>query len=227
VLGELKVADALNRTVFGGHFNDRDLCEMVTANPGDALAVAWGPQVGRLVAGHAADVVVCARNDADPFRNLIEATERDIRLVVVRGTPFYGTRGLMSAAGAGPANSITVAGARRAVVVRRPDHADARLDWPAVKRALQAVRRDPVGAWREAQDALAAWGGPLDDPQAPLALFGDMPEGDLGLLGGSGEIPADLEIPALDTLAHDASFFAAVARSGSPELQALAAYYDA
>ncbi len=227
VLGELKVADALNRTAFGGHFNDRDLCEMVTANPGDALAVAWGPQVGRLVAGHAADVLICARNHADPFRNLIEATERDVRLVVVRGTPFYGTRGLMSAAGAGPANSITVAGARRALVVRQPDHADARLDWPGVKRALQAVRRDPVGAWREAQDALAAWGGPLDDPQAPLALFGDMPEGDLGLLGGSGEIPADLEIPALDTLTHDASFFSAVNRSGSPELQALAAYYDA
>ena len=93
VLGELKVADLLNRTVFGGHFSDRELCEMVTANPGDALAVAWGPQVGRLAAGSAADLVVCQRRRDDPFRNLIEATERDIRLVVVRGTPFYGTRG--------------------------------------------------------------------------------------------------------------------------------------
>jgi hypothetical protein len=94
-----------------------------------------------------------------------------------------------------------------------------------VTRALNKVRSDPVAAWRQAQDALAAWGGALDDPQAPLVLFGDMPEGDLGAIAGSGEIPADLEIPPLDSLTHDAAFLAAVARAGAPELQALADYY--
>ncbi len=51
VLGELKVADAFNRESLGGHFSDQQLCDMVTANPGDALATAWGPQIGRLQHG--------------------------------------------------------------------------------------------------------------------------------------------------------------------------------
>lgn len=224
VLGELKVADAFNRESLGGHFSDERLCDMVTANPGDALATAWGPQIGRLQQASAADLVVIERRDPDPYRNLIEATERHVRLVMVRGRPFYGTPALMTAAGATASSPITVAGLKRRVCVRQPG-ADATLDWSGVRRALEKVRDDPVTAWQDAQEALAAWGGALDDPDAPLALFGDMPEGDLELMGASGEIPLDLEIPRLDSLTHDATFFAAVARSGPAELQHLAAYY--
>lgn len=224
VLGELKVADAFNRESLGGHFSDQELCDMVTANPGDALATAWGPQIGRLQAANAADVVVLERHDPDPYRNLIEATERHVRLVLVRGRPFYGTAALMTAAGAADSDPITVAGLKRRVCVRQPG-ADAQLDWRGVRRALEKVRANPVRAWRDSQDALASWGGALDDPDAPLVVFGDMPEGDVGVMAGSGEIPLDLEIPRLDALTHDDAFFDAVARSGPPELQHLAAYY--
>ena len=55
--------------------------------------------IGRLAAGGAADVLVCDHVDDDPFRNLIAAREKDVRLVLVRGTPFYGTKSLMKAAG--------------------------------------------------------------------------------------------------------------------------------
>ncbi|MFI8933740.1 amidohydrolase family protein [Streptomyces sp. NPDC053474] len=227
VLGELKVADSVNRHELGGRFTDRELCDMVTANPGDALATAWGPQVGRLERGSAADLLVLERHDpaTDPYRNLIDATERHVRLVLVRGRPFYGTRALMAAAGATDTSALTVAGLSRRVAVRDPHRADATLDWPGVKRALEKVREDPVAAWRAAQDALADWGGPLDDPDAPLALFGDMPEGDTGAFAAAGEVPLDLVIPRLDPLAHDAAYFAAVARGGVPELQHLADYY--
>ncbi|MGP3976266.1 amidohydrolase family protein [Streptomyces sp. 8N114] len=227
VLGELKVADAVNRHEFGGRFSDRELCDMVTANPGDALATAWGPQVGRLRRGSAADLLVLERHDPtqDVYRSLIDATERHVRLVLVRGRPFYGTPGLMTAAGATHTDTLTVAGLKRRVAVRQPDRSDAKLDWPGVKRALEKVRTDPVAAWRAAQDALADWGGPLDDPEAPLVLFGDMPEGDTGALAAAGEVPPDLVVPRLDPLTHDATYFAAVARSGVPELQHLARYY--
>lgn len=227
VLGELKVADAVNRHELGGRFSDRDLCDMVTANPGDALATAWGPHVGRLQRGSAADLLVLERHDPtkDPYRNLIDATERHVRLVMVRGRPFYGTTALMTAAGATDTSPITVDGAKRRVAVRQPDRPDAQLDWPGVKRALEKVRDDPVAAWRASQDALAEWGGPLDDPDAPLVLFGDMPDGDLGAFGAAGEVPPDLVIPPLDPLTHDAAYFAAVARSGVPQLQHLADYY--
>jgi cytosine/adenosine deaminase-related metal-dependent hydrolase len=225
VLGELKVADAVNRESLGEHFSDQQLCDMVTANPGDALATAWGPQIGRLQNGNAADLVVLERHDPDPYRNLIAATERHVRLVLVRGRAFYGTPALMTAAGAGDSDPITVAGRKRRVCVRQPG-VDAQLDWRGVREALEAVRDDPVRAWQDALQALARWRGPMDDPEAPLVVFGDMPDGDLDVRAGSGEIPPDLRIPRLDSLAHDATFFAAVARSGPPELQHLAAYYQ-
>jgi 5-methylthioadenosine/S-adenosylhomocysteine deaminase len=225
VLGELKVADLHNRTALGGHFSDEQLCAMVTANPGDALAVAWGPQIGRLAAGGAADVLVCDHLDDDPFRNLIAAREKDVRLVLVRGTPFYGTKSLMKAAGAVGADAITVAGQQRAVVVQRPGATDAKLDWKGVTAALNAVRKDPAKAWQQSLDALAAWGGALDEPEAPLALFGDMPEGDLEAIAGAGEIPVDLKIPALDSLSHDKAFKAALHRAAPDALKPLADYY--
>ncbi|MFH8796158.1 hypothetical protein [Streptomyces sp. NPDC017941] len=227
VLGELKVADAVNRHELGGRFSDRELCDMVTANPGDALATAWGPHVGRLQRGSAADLLVLEHHDPaqDAYRNLIDATERHIRLVLVRGRPFYGTPSLMETAGATDTDTLTVAGSRRRVAVREPGRTDARLDWPGVKRALEQVRADPVAAWRSSQDALADWGGPLDDPEAPLALFGDMPEGDTGAFAAAGEVPLDLVVPRMDPLTHDAAFFAAVARAGVPQLQHLADYY--
>lgn len=225
VLGELKVADSLNRDSYDSRFSDLELCEMVTANPGDALAVAWGPQVGRLQQGGVADLIVCEHHQQDPYRNLIEATERHVRLVMVRGQAFYGMRSLMTAAGVGETDTITVAGQQRALLVKRPDFPDAKLDWPGVKAELDAVRDDPVGSWQQSQDALAAWGGSLDEPDAPLVVFGDMPEGDVGLLAASAEIPSDITIPGLNSLSHDAAFFAAVRSAGPPELQPLADYY--
>ncbi|MET8545271.1 amidohydrolase family protein [Kitasatospora sp. NPDC004799] len=233
VLGELKVADGINHHELGDHFDDRELCDMVTANPGDALATAWGPQVGRLAAGSAADLLVLERHepDEDVYRNLVDATERQVLLVVARGVPRYGTASLMTAAGATDTDPITPAAKlNRRVAVRRTDGsgatgAGATLDWPAVKQALKKVLQNPRAAWLDAQDGLAAWGGPLDDPDAPLVLFGDMPEGEEVALAGTGDVPDGLVIPPLDALTHDRAFFAAVDRTGIPELQRLRTYY--
>jgi cytosine/adenosine deaminase-related metal-dependent hydrolase len=226
ILGELKVADLVNKRLLDRAFSDAELCAMVTANPGDALAIAWGPRIGRLEAASEADLVVLDQHRANVHRNLIEATERHVRLVVIRGKPFYGTKSLMKASGASSANAITVAGEARSVVVRMPGRTDATLTWPQVKRELEKVRKDPIAAWKDAQDALAAWGGPLDDPEAPLVLYGDMPEGDLGALGAAGAPPADLQIPPLDTLEHDDAFFTAVRNAEPPELPRLEGYYQ-
>lgn len=227
VLGELKVADAVNRDRFGGVFSDAELCAMATANAGDALAVAY-PQnrIGRLRDGAEADLLVLERHHDDPHRNLIEATERHVRLVMVRGDPFYGTPGLMTATGAPGGDAVRVAGRSRVLVVRRPGQADATMNWPQVVADLERVRADPAAAWRSSQDALAAWGGSLDDEDAPLAIFGDMPEGELGLLGAAGEIPPGLVIPALDPITHDKRFLAAVAASSAPHIGELARYYS-
>jgi 5-methylthioadenosine/S-adenosylhomocysteine deaminase len=164
VLGELKVADIVNRDRFHGAFTDAELCAMVTANPGDAMAVAYPHNtLGRLRDGAEADLLVLERHHPDPHRNLIEATERHVRLVMVRGAPYYGTPGLMKATGAPPGDPFSIDGRNRVLVVRRPGQADATLNWPEVRAALERVRADPVAAWRSSQEALAAWGGSLDD----------------------------------------------------------------
>ena len=96
---------------------------------------------------------------------------------------------------------------------------------------LESVRANPEKAWKDSVNALASWGGPLDAPDAPLAIFGDMPEGDLGLLGATGEIPPGLTIPPLDPLEHDDAFFdalegtAAQRPASATELNELRRYY--
>ena len=65
------------------------MVKLITANPGDVLSRAWGRVVGRLEPGALGDVTVIAASDgADPFKTVIEATEEDVKLVVVGGRPI-------------------------------------------------------------------------------------------------------------------------------------------
>ena len=93
VLGELKVADLVNKHALKGLFNDRELVEMVTRKP--AVAMDWGNRLGQISEGFLADVVVVDDKNADPYRNLIVAIEENIQMVVVRGEPLYGDGALM------------------------------------------------------------------------------------------------------------------------------------
>ena len=88
VLGELKAADLVNKNALKVPFTDKQLVEMVTRNPADAMQ--WGDKLGQIAVGYLADVIVVDDRHADSYRNLIEATEENIRLVLVRGEPLYG-----------------------------------------------------------------------------------------------------------------------------------------
>jgi 5-methylthioadenosine/S-adenosylhomocysteine deaminase len=206
LLGELKVADLWNRRAqadggLEGAFTDQELCATVTANP--AAAVGWADRLGRVRAGLLADLLVLARRHPDPWRNLIEATERDVRLVMVGGRPLYGTPGLMAAAGAGDREPIVVAGRRREIALVDPATPDADMTWRQVLAALEAARRDPVAAEQRVLAAAAVGVEPLrllpDDPGGEPPL--DLAAADLG----------EVEVPPLDTLAHDARFLADLA----------------
>ncbi|HYT25255.1 MAG TPA: amidohydrolase family protein, partial [Actinomycetota bacterium] len=167
LLGELKVAHLWNRHPqgLGGAFSDQELCEMVTAHPADALG--WGDRIGRVRAGCFADLLALPDRVPDPYGNLIRATEREVRLVLVGGRPTYGTVGMMGAAGAAGAEPLTVAGRRRAIAMLNPAVKDADMTWRQVLAALRAARADPVRA-QARQLALAAGEEPLriipDDP---------------------------------------------------------------
>ena len=88
VLGELKVADLVSRQHAPPMFRDRELVEMVTRNPAQALG--WERRLGQIGVGFFADIVVVDDRHADVHRNLIAATEENIRLVFVRGDALYG-----------------------------------------------------------------------------------------------------------------------------------------
>ncbi|MCH1588349.1 MAG: hypothetical protein L7S02_04050, partial [Flavobacteriales bacterium] len=57
----------------------------------------WENEVGTLEAGKAADLVVVDNIHADPYRNLINAVDPDVRLSVVGGLPLYGDADIMTA----------------------------------------------------------------------------------------------------------------------------------
>ncbi|HIF45849.1 MAG TPA: hypothetical protein EYQ73_03520 [Candidatus Poseidoniales archaeon] len=94
-LHELKVADLWDDEILGDIFSDYEMVQMVTSNP--AKSMKWDQFVGTIEAGKAADLVVLDTIDTDPYRNMINAIDPDVRLTVVGGLPLYGDADLMTA----------------------------------------------------------------------------------------------------------------------------------
>jgi hypothetical protein len=89
LLCELKVARLVSSTWPGGPvFTDAELVAMVTRTAAGILG--WGGAIGSIEAGKLADLVAVAGTSADPYSGLIDATERDIVLVMIGGTGCAG-----------------------------------------------------------------------------------------------------------------------------------------
>jgi len=94
---------------------DRFLVEMVTSNP--AKTLRWDHEVGSIEPGKFADLLVITRPQHpsqdlpnSPYRNLIDATEKDVRLVLVNGEPLAGDVDLMAALKPGDYEIVTSSG---------------------------------------------------------------------------------------------------------------------
>lgn len=224
LLGELKVAALWNDEALAGALDARDLGMMATANGGDALARCWGVDVGRLRPGALADVIVTTNRLApgeDPHENLLRVDERGVRLVLVGGRPVLGTPSLLKAAGARHIEALVVGGVRKGVVMRLPPErlpeepalqAEANLSWAAGRRAMKRVIDDPATAVRQAREA--AERRPRGAP-VPLAYEPDMPgpDGTAGTRALTDDELDNLVVAPVQSLAHDAAWFADVARA--------------
>lgn len=209
VLGELKTAAAWNDVALAGALTDADLVAMVTSEPGDALARPWQVPVGRLVEGALADLAVFTGQGSDPYRTVLDAGERQVKLVLVGGRPAYGNRTLLAACGVPDAEPITVGGIRRAVVMRLPDElqpdepdlqAQASMSWLQGLAELGAVWTDPAAAVRRARQRRAV-GEPV------LEFVPDMPAGVDGEARALDEDELDnLVMPEFDGIGHDAAW---------------------
>jgi cytosine/adenosine deaminase-related metal-dependent hydrolase len=104
---------------------DLALVDMVTRNP--ALTLHWYDKVGSVEAGKVADLLLIRRPPPSPargrpptvYRDLIDATEREVELVLVGGDPLAGEVDLVSALKPGDAEVVSSAagGFRKAVDV--------------------------------------------------------------------------------------------------------------
>ena len=111
LLGELKVAYLVSEEL-GGLFTHRQLCQMVTSTP--ATILGWDHKLGSLEAGKLADMIVIDDAVDEPYRQLVEARETGLTMVVIGGIPRVGQRRLMNRFLLGPgAEDIEVGASRR------------------------------------------------------------------------------------------------------------------
>lgn len=96
LLGELKVARIYAASA-GIDLSDLDLVRMATTNP--ARMLGWAPHIGSLEPGKRADLLVLDGHRGDPYRQLLDATEADVHLVMINGLARLGTPALMRALG--------------------------------------------------------------------------------------------------------------------------------
>jgi cytosine/adenosine deaminase-related metal-dependent hydrolase len=214
VQGEIKVAKLVSQQL-GLGLTDRDLVAMLTTNPGDALARCWKRPIGRLTPGGFGDITVFRSSGAaSVWTQVVQSTERDVMLVVYNGVPRYGDAGLMATPGLSKSSAVTVRGQERRFAIPDPEQQGEVWSWTDITNRLEAVRKDPVAALTNANARRRAYAGPTDAPSAPLELVLDMPSGGLPFAADVSEHAAEIKIPPLPSLVHDAAFFDAIKGRG-------------
>jgi cytosine/adenosine deaminase-related metal-dependent hydrolase len=96
LLGELKVAHLYSEKS-GKIFTDEELLHLATTQGANILG--WEDQLGSIEVGKRADLTVVAGQAGRPYRQLLRGDERRVLLVVINGTPRYGTTALLAADG--------------------------------------------------------------------------------------------------------------------------------
>ena len=214
VQGELKVAALVGGTL-APPIQDKELVHMVTANPGDALSRCWKKTIGRLEPGAFADITVFRpKAGKTVWAHVAESNEDDVMLVVYAGVPRYGDSALMRKAKLSFTSPIKIAGRNRLFSIPDPENAGKAFTWAQIKARLDAVRLNPKAELDRAEGRRRAYAGPMDAAEAPLELVLDMPGGAIPLAGGSFmEHAAEIEVPRLPSLVHDADFFASLRKN--------------
>jgi hypothetical protein len=236
LLGELKAARLVS-TAAGGVLSDLEL--LATATRDAARILRWDQVLGSLGAGMRADILAVAGTGGDPYSTVLDATDRDITLVVIDGTARYGTAALMQALAPGrpledpgtdaPGDRLlnladdsadpVVAGLTLADAAARLNDALTHLPAYAARSAGPRLHanHDTALHWQLALDEFRSTGAELR-PRLPL------PGGSGAAVRRSGPdtaIPADhpdaLTALGLDllTATQDADFLAALAAEGN------------
>jgi len=139
-LHELKVADMWNREVLNNHFSDYELAQMVTSNAAEISK--WSSFVGQIKTGMYADLVVIDTFHENPYRNLIEAIDPDIRLTVVQGKPVFGDIDLMSEMKGDDWEYVNGSGFSKAIDVTSTTEVDGMQTWENIESGLSMAMKN-------------------------------------------------------------------------------------
>jgi cytosine/adenosine deaminase-related metal-dependent hydrolase len=88
LLAEIKYDRELYRKLYGEDIPAKKIFEMITIN--SAKAFWMQDRIGSLEEGKLGDILLLKANNEDPYENLINATMKDIELLVLAGKPVYG-----------------------------------------------------------------------------------------------------------------------------------------
>ena len=146
-LHELKVADMWNTKVMNDHFTNYEMAEMVTSNP--AEAAKWGNYVGQIKAGMIADLVVIDTFHEDPYRNLIEAIDADIRLTLVQGKALFGDEDIMTSLKGDDWEPIQGGGVSKVVDITSTSVVDGSQSFASIEEGLSMAMRNELSDIRE------------------------------------------------------------------------------
>ena len=89
LLQELKVANFENARQ-GNVFSEFELVQGVTSNA--AISAGWNEHLGAICDNFMADLLVIEGQGGNPYKRLIEATEKDVKLVMIDGQARYGDK---------------------------------------------------------------------------------------------------------------------------------------
>ena len=153
LFGELKVARVYSQSN-GNIFSDEELVRLATS--GGAEILGWGKVVGSIKVGKRADLLVVDGANGDPYAQLFAGDERRVQLVVINGTPRYGTQALMVTDGPG-LETLTVGGEPRVLYLKQ-DTEDPEVDALSLAQARSklADALQNIKELRLAQEAAAA-----------------------------------------------------------------------
>ena len=146
-LHELKVADLWNTEVMNNHFTNYELAEMVTSNP--AAAAKWDPFVGKVKSGLVADLVVIDTFHDDPYRNLIESIDADVRLTLVQGKALFGDEDIMTALKGDDWEPIQGGGVSKVVDITSTSVVDGSQSFASIEEGLAMAMRNELSDIRE------------------------------------------------------------------------------
>jgi len=182
LLLELKVASLAARDA-GAAIPARKLAEAVTTVA--AKSAGWGGKLGTIESGKYSDLVVLDQVKPDVYDNLIHATERNVRLVVVAGHARHGDEALMRASGLADADTeaISIGGRAKRLNLSHPASpinglslaaatATLRDDMSDLQRALLRAMFRPLGGELEASIELEL---EFAEPEGEIELFAPLP----------------------------------------------------